>query len=297
MIYFTKFGSYGRLGNQLFQYAAIRSLSLARGYKISLPILDNKIFHGQKNLIKNLSIPEHFFKKQSFFKKLLLKKYVEKNPKVIDQNFFAINDNTDFIGYFQSLYYFQDYVDIIKKELTPKKKFLLNARDKITEIKSKYPGYQIVSLHIRRGDNVDINIKGNSKNLLSSFGDGDFKNSTVGKYIYKAIQHFNRENVKFLLFSGGNRFEDNNYDDIQWCKTNIKNDHIIFNNPDNSFSDFCLIMNCDHNIISMSSSFGWWAAFLNRNPNKIVIAPQQYNLSDDDPSYNKMFYPKDWTII
>ena len=43
---------YGRLGNQLFQYAAARSLALHHNTKLCLGSLDNKSWHGQKCLLK-----------------------------------------------------------------------------------------------------------------------------------------------------------------------------------------------------------------------------------------------------
>lgn len=49
MITFLQLGSLGRLGNQLFQYAALKSLSLSKGYEIKLPDVDNASWHGQKN--------------------------------------------------------------------------------------------------------------------------------------------------------------------------------------------------------------------------------------------------------
>ena len=55
-------------------------------------------------------------------------------------------------------------------------------------------------------------------------------------------------------------------------------------------------MSCDHNILSHASSFGWWAAYNNPNPNKIVIAPEFY--SPDEPNLKRpKFYPNQFTII
>jgi hypothetical protein len=64
-------------------------------------------------------------------------------------------------------------------------------------------------------------------------------------------------------------------DDIDWCKENLKfpiNTHFI--EEDETISLY-LMASCDHNIIA-NSSFSWWGAWLNENPNKIIIGPKTW---------------------
>lgn len=186
MITFNSFGKFGRLGNQLFQYAALRSLGLKNQCEIGLPSFDQINHHGQLDVIKNFNIPSNFFNKTSLIRKLTYKKYIE--PEKIDKNFYYLKDKTDIKGYFQSIFYFKDIIDIIIKELTPKNSFLLKANENLKKIKNKYKSYEIVSLHLRRGDNVDLSINGNSLALLKSFGKSNELDpkSFFGKYISNA---------------------------------------------------------------------------------------------------------------
>jgi hypothetical protein len=64
------------------------------------------------------------------------------------------------------------------------------------------------------------------------------------------------------------------------------------NNP--TEIDLCLMSMCDHNIIA-NSSFSWWGAWLNNNPNKKVVAPKKWF----GPAYThntKDLYPESWII-
>ena len=62
MITFLELGRYGRLGNQLFQYAMLKSVSLARGYEIKVPNLDEQEWHGQKCLLNMFNIYYIYFR-------------------------------------------------------------------------------------------------------------------------------------------------------------------------------------------------------------------------------------------
>ena len=294
MITFLKLGKFGRFGNQLFQYAALRSLGLKQNCEIGIPNLNNTIHHNQKNLLKYLSIPEDFFGKAKFYHKILQKKFVFKETTEVSHKFYKLEDGTDILGYFQSIYYFKDYVDLIRKELKPKDNFIYAAKTKINQIKSKYPGYQIVSLHLRRGD---ITVGDYSEKNIDYYGGKflDFK-SMNGSYLKRAKSIFKKKKVKFLVFSGGSTNSDNNGNDLNWCKENLKGDEYIFLEPQTTIEDFSLISQCDHNIISRTSTFGWWAAYLNNSKKAIIVTHKIYDPERPDKK-RYMFYPKKWILV
>lgn len=80
-------------------------------------------------------------------------------------------------------------------------------------------------------------------------------------------------------------------DDIQWCKENLSEligeREVVFvdwNKGEQSFRDIHLMTLCKHNIIA-NSSFSWWAAWLNQNENKVIVAPERFGMFEikNDP--------------
>ena len=200
--------------------------------------------------------------------------------------------------FFQSTLYFKHCEEQIKKELTPKQHHLDNAKKAIQHIKEKYPNHEIVSIHLRRGDNTDGSNP--SKELNEMYGKNNEldPNSFYGKYINAAFEQFENKKVKYLVFSGGARFAGNdNISDIEWCRQNLKGDNFVFSKGNTAINDFSLIMSCDHNIISHISSFGWWAAYLNQNQDKIVVAPEKYHPDMPEYTYREGFYPDNWRLV
>lgn len=67
-------------------------------------------------------------------------------------------------------------------------------------------------------------------------------------------------------------------DDIQWCKDNLKFDSDVtveYVTGDPDWAELCKMSQCQNLIIS-NSSFGWWAAYLNRRPDKQVYVPDPW---------------------
>ena len=69
---------------------------------------------------------------------------------------------------------------------------------------------------------------------------------------------------------------------------------VSWNQGNMSYRDMQIMSLCKHNIIA-NSSFSWWGAWLNNNPNKMVVAPSRFfngNIEDDSH-----IIPKSWKTI
>jgi hypothetical protein len=147
-----------------------------------------------------------------------------------------------FEDYFQSEKYFLDYKNEILKEFQFKEKL-------------QAPEGNVVAVHIRRGDYVKF---ANIHLVCTSFY---YESATA--YIQRKVK-----NAIFYVFS----------DDIEWCKENVKipKPCLYMDNLNKPSShDMQLMSLCKHNIIS-NSSYSWWAAWLNRSPDKIIVVPDKW---------------------
>jgi len=284
MITFHKLGELGRLGNQLFQYAALKGLALKNGYEVKIPNPQTMTWHGQTSLLDKFNIECEYATQDDM--NTLQNLYEEPTWQKYDDKFFNVPDNTTLQGFFQSTFYFEHIESQIKKELTPKDEYLNKGKEYIQSLKDEH-NCEIVSVHVRRGDNMT----NGQTELIQAFEPGGL----YEQYFTNAKKVFDGKKMKFLIFTGGQRFNEDNSTDVEWCKNFFKGDEFLFSEGQTQIDDFCRIMLCDHNILSHTSSFGWWAAYLNPNPNKIVVAPEYY--SPDSPTLKRdKFYPKEYIL-
>lgn len=273
----------GGLGNQMFQFAFGLSLR-EQGYKVVYIVPHKKRMGHYGFELNKVFIIENIL---SFYSKIysIIYQVLKHLPKslanaiqsafglslVINTNNFryyplSIIDNgnrTVFLGgTWQSEQFFQNVIDKVLSS------FRFRDND-ITEYNAEFASRikksNSVALHIRRGDY-----------LSKKYIDGFYGICTT-QYYQRAVNYIenNVTNPVYFIFS----------DDIEWAKDNLNFEQMFFvdkNQGVNSWQDMYLMSCCKHNIIA-NSTFSWWGAYLNSNPEKIVIAPQKWwNGIDDD---------------
>lgn len=273
----------GGLGNQMFQYAAARALAekyhtdveldltwfsqpfdahtAAREYELNSFILDSRIEKYSASLADKV--------RQRL---RLIKTYSEPHFHY-DPKFQQLGNNTSLVGYFQTEKYFKGYrkqllQDFVWQSAPTGKNMTLMA--KIMQDENS------VSLHVRRGDYVADKVT------------ASFHGSTKLDYYKAALKTLKKHVPRPTLYVFS--------DEPDWCKQNLKfSDPTIFvSHNTHGSEDMRLMKTCRHNIIA-NSSFSWWGAWLNQNPEKIVIAPQQWFAHQE--SNTKDIIPSSWQKI
>lgn len=285
----------GGHSNQLFQYAAGRRLADKLGsplymdkhwfstvakvdtprfyelgdYKIAQKFIDRKNFALVEdkpedlkakiyNLTKGRTKPRvrHFRQKGNSFNREVL----------------SLPDNTYIDGWWQDERYFKDIRPSLLREVELK----TAPRGKNASWLKQIKNSQSVSLHIRRGDYVT--------NKLTNKFHGVVPNDYYPAALKLLAKNTGQKELELFVFSN----------DIDWCKQNLKFDYpTTFIDGDNSGAeDMRLMKHCRHNILA-NSSFSWWGAWLNQNPDKVVIAPKVW-FQDNVANAETDIVPKEW---
>jgi hypothetical protein len=240
MITISCLGSNGLLGNQMFQYAALRSISKKFGYDYFLPPEEN--FQTDKrhlNLIDCFKLNNEDRKYVDLYK-------IKIDTLAFDENIFnKCPDNIDIDAYFQDVKYFQNNSDEIKKAFTFNEKYSDVGNNYFY---SAFPNEEVISLHIRRGDYLNFS----------------HHPTQPIEYYAKALNFFN-DNLKVLVFT----------DDIQWARQQdlFKSERFFFSENNNGGVDMYMQTLCSYHIIA-NSTFSWWGAWLANS--KLVVKPKKW---------------------
>lgn len=270
----------GGLGNQLFQYAAGRRLSVVHGTTLKLDTtsyLDGDLrryelghFLIEEEFASSNEIATLIGDKNSALNKLLYatkpyyKRPVFKERRfTYDPNFLRTIRNVYLDGYWQSEKYFRDIRSLLCQEFSLKRDPDRRNKDwaeKIVQDKS-------VSIHVRRGDFIA-------------------DPSTHRIHGVCSVEYY-REAMKFLSTIIGKPHFFIFSDDPDWAYRNLDfglETTVVSGKDSMAHEELWLMSLCNHNIVA-NSSFSWWGAWLNNNPKKIVVAPKQWvSHSDLDTS-------------
>jgi hypothetical protein len=248
----TTIGKNGRLGNQMFQFAALKGIAKNRKLEyILLPSKEDSEYEDHKLLslfemkdvpVGNINPMQRISQKDFGF----------------DENLFNhCPDNVDIYGYFQTEKFFAHIRNDLVKDFTFK-----DASSMTLPVKN------YVSIHVRRGDYL----------LLQ-----DYHPPCSMEYYKNAMSFFS--NNHFVVVS----------DDIEWCKQQKEFVNCEFWEGESIAHDLYVMTKAEHNIIA-NSSFSWWGAWLNQNPNKIVVAPKKW-FGEKVENNTEDIIPTDWIRV
>jgi len=278
---------WGGLGNQLFQYAY--AYSIARENKCDLKldarffekdyILKNRHFVPQKfNILELPLVYNAIITKKERLKIVTIfqNRYINLLIRIPSRFFFRIKKDYKYLketryfydnkniyirykniyidGYWQCEEYFKKYRDELIQQYVVRNEKINNCI-----LENCIDSNESIAIHIRRGDYI------NNKNPFSNLY------LLNENYYFNAISAIEKRVKRpcYYIFT-------NDYEWVTEKFKNIKNCIIV--NKDRKLSDieeFQVMSLCKHQIIS-NSTFSWWAAWLNQNNKKIVIAPNRW---------------------
>ncbi len=271
----------GGLGNQLFQYAAARRLALRNGLPLTIDPVSGyaRDFYRREYLLDHFNIRAHEIAPGESYASLWgrLRRRIEirwNRSRDLAHKTYLLEDDWTYDprllelkvtrplyleGYFQFEEYFRDIRDLLLEELT-----LRTAHDERNlEMARRIGSCESVCLHVRRLHGVPAALDAVPLAAVAP------QHQIDPSYFQKAVELVSRQvrDPHFFVFA----------DHPEWAREHVHTSHpteyVAHNGAEKDYEDFWLMGQCRHFIIA-NSTFSWWAAWLSRHPEKIVIAPK-----------------------
>ena len=264
MLAFNHLGRLGQLGNQMFQYAALKGIAERHGYDFMIPNNKDVMVDSLGNKLRteifnpfDLNVKVGILQTENY----LQEPHYEYSVDLVNN----CPDNFSLWGFFQTEKYFKHIEDKIRKDFTFKKQIRDECKEIIEEVFDNP-----IALHVRRGDFL-IN-HANHHNLSMD-------------YYAKALSKFDKKR-QVVVFT----------DDPKWAfeQELFADDRFIISNEVGPYHDLYLMTQCDDFIIA-NSTFSWWGAWLaNRGT---VIAPKKWFGPNNIDKNIDDLYPPHWKLL
>ena len=240
------------LGNQLYQYAIAKHLALKNNTELKLDLTYCRQFSPANShayyRLGEFNIDENFATEEELSKIKLVKQKGANDgfvPEILN-----LPDNVCLQGLWMNELYFRDIRDILLKEFTLKNPLHKNS----AEWKEKIISSDVsVSLHIRFGDYISTMWRNGFDGLISA------------DFYHRCVEELKKFFPQFTIFV----FSDN----LSLAKRILKFDVPVefVEGCETDAEELYLMSLCKHNIIP-KSTFSWWAAWLNQNPDKKIFS-------------------------
>ena len=268
----------GGLGNQMFQYAFGLATAARLGAELAVELSDPtlKIHNGFElerafDLAVKVASPAELRSVLGSLRFRVVRKvliscgagsvvarhYVREPHFHFSPAMLRVPDGVYLSGYWQTEKYFSDAIGLVREKFVFRRPPSGSNDSLATRMAAQ--NATAISLHIRRGDYV------HKPSVSQTHG------SCSLAYFDAAVRHVASrvQNPHFYVFS----------DDMVWVRTNLSlpfpHEFVAHNRGAASHEDMRLMSLCRHHIIA-NSSFSWWGAWLNPNPDKIVVAPDKW---------------------
>ena len=268
----------GGLGNQMFQYAAARSLALRLDAPLRLDLGFYRAGRHRTFELDRLAVPPALLREAPASRLARLAGRLlgqggasyEEPHFHYDPAFAALSAPVRLKGYFQSPRYFEAHADTIRSELMPPAASDAESRDLAAVLSAA----ESVALHIRRGDYV-----------TSAKAQAIYAQCTLGYYA-EALSRLPGDGP-VVVFS----------DDIAWARANLSSPRrLVFAGekaPRDGLADLHLMTRARHHVIA-NSSFSWWGAWL-AGEDGVTIAPDRW--FNDPAVRDGDLFPPRWQRI
>jgi len=267
----------GGLGNQMFQYAIGRRLSLHHNTELKLDLTalldrtprENVVYRNfelgafdiQATVAPQSALKKYkwkdsknrVYRRANYILRYPIQRLVKEKHFHFDEQAIRAPRNAYLTGYWQSYRYFQDIEEIIRSDFAFTEQMKLRYRS----LSERAASSNSICLNVRRGDFVS------NPAISKTHGVCEID------YFYRALDFVKArfQEPEILVFS----------DDIDWCRKNLGFGcpTLFMDFEGNSYEYLYLMSSCRHFIIP-NSTFGWWAAWLSESPNKIVVVPKEW---------------------